>query len=486
MKKISLLIIIFLSTLRMAAQEPWTLERCIDYAVSHNITIEQYRLRTESQALQLETSKYSRLPDLSASAGENFSFGRGLTADNTYTNTNTSSTNFSVGTSVPLFTGFQIPNQIALNRLNLEAATADLEKAKNDIRTQVAQEYVQALYNMEILEVARRQVAIDSAQVARLQALLDAGRSSRAELSQQQATLAQSRLTVTQAENNLRLALLALSQLLELPTPEGFTIERPSSAVLHSHVGEGSGAVLLPAAEKATDTTPAPPLEGRGAAAAGTLTNITNEAPSGAVGGASPDAIYALALTTRPEIQADLLRMKAADRSIAIARAGYMPTLSFSAGLGTNYYTTSGYKADGFGTQLKNNFSQYLGFNLSIPIFNRFQTRNSIRAAKLDRVNQLLTLDQTKKTLYKEIQTACFNTVAASEKLRASDDARRASQDAFTLVQAKYEQGRATITEFNEAKNAYLKTESDLTQARYEYLYQTALLKFYSGETLHF
>ena len=423
------------------AQEPWSLERCIDYAVSHNITIEQYRLRTESQAIQLETSKYSRLPDLNASAGENFSFGRGLTADNTYTNTNTSSTSFSVGTSVPLFTGFQMPNQIKLNRLNLEAATADLEKAKNDIRTQVAQEYVQALYNMEMLDVACRQISIDSAQVERLQALLDAGRASRAELSQQQATLAQSRLTVTQAENNLRLAILSLSQLLELPTPEGFTIVRP-------------------------DTVP------------------TLRTDNGSV--AAPDAIFALALTSRPEIQADQLRLRAADHSIKIAQAGLYPTLSFSAGLGTNYYTTSGYKADGFGTQLKNNFSQYLGFNLSIPIFNRFQTRNGIRSAKLERINQQFTLDQTKKTLYKEIQTAWYNTLAAQQKLSASNEARRASQDAFALVQAKYEQGKATITEFNEAKNNYLKTESDLTQARYEYLYQTALLKFYSGEPLNF
>jgi outer membrane protein len=435
-------IICHLSFSAAGAQVPWSLERCIDYAVSHNITIEQYRLRTEQQTIQLQTSKASRLPDLNASAGENFSFGRGLTADNTYTNTNTSSTSFSVGTSVPIFTGFQIPNQIALNKLNLEAATQDLEKAKNDIRTQVAQEYVQALYNMEILDVARRQVSIDSAQVARLQALLDAGRSSRAELSQQQATLAQSHLTVTQAENNLQLALLSLSQLLELDSPEGFTIVRPSADQLPSFAGEGTAS--------------------------------------------SPDDIFSAALTTRPEIQADQLRLRGADHSIKIAQAGLYPTLSFSAGLGTNYYTTSGFKADGFGTQLKNNFSQYLGFNLSIPIFNRFQTRNSIRSARLDRVNQQLQLDQTKKTLYKEIQQAWYNTVAAQAKLRSSDEARRASQDAFELVQAKYEQGRATITEFNEAKNNYLKTESDLTQARYEYLYQQALLQFYRGEPLQF
>ena len=421
MKKLLLSFIIYHFSFSPAgAQEPWSLERCIDHAVSHNITIEQYRLRTEQQTIQLQTSKASRLPDLNASVGENFSFGRGLTADNTYTNTNTSSTNFSVGTSVPIFTGFQIPNQIKLNQLNLEAATQDLEKAKNDIRTQVAQQYVQALYDMEILDVARRQVGIDSAQVARLQTLLDVGRASQAELSQQQATMAQSRLSVTQAETNLKMALLNLSQLLELDSPEGFTIVRPE--INEQGITSNAQHAALNASDAVSDI-------------------------------GNCESIYSQALVSRPEIQADQLRLRATDHSIKIAQAGLYPTLSFSAGLGTNYYTTSGFKSDGFGTQLKNNFSQYLGFNLSIPIFNRLQTRNSIRSAKLDRVNQQLALDQTKKTLYKEIQQAYYNTVAAQAKLRSSDEARRASQDAFQLVQAKYEQGKATITEFNEAKN---------------------------------
>lgn len=428
----------------VVAQTPWTLERCIDYAVEHNISIERYRLQLEQREVQLNTARHQRLPDLNASVGENLSFGRGLTADNTYTNTNTSSTSFSVGTSVPLFTGFQIPNQVKLNQLNLEAATYDLERAKNDVRVQVAQQFVQVLYDMEILEVARRQISIDSAQTARLQALLDVGRTSQAELSQQQATLAQSRLTATQAQNNLQLALLNLSQLLELETPDGFTIEAPSNL---PQLGE--------AAVPEVEATPSwAKLEG--------------------------------ALLTRPEIQAEQLRLKATENSIAIAKSGLYPSLSFSAGLGTNYYTTSGYKADPFGKQLKNNFSQYLGLNLSIPIFNRFQTRNSIRSAKLDRVNQQLQLDQTHKQLYKEVQQAYYNTVAAQAKLTSSVEARRASEDAFRLMQAKYEQGKATSTEFNEARANMLKAESDLTQARYEFLYQRALLQFYYGEPLHF
>ena len=458
MKKLPLVLFVaILSQPRLAAQTPWSLQQCCDYAVAHNIAIRQQQNRCDQQAIQLSNAKNQRLPDLSASASQNFSFGRGLTAENTYTNTNTSSTSFSLGTSVPLFTGFQIPNNIKLNQLNLEAATQDLEKAKNDIRVQVAQAYVQILYDMELLDVARRQTAIDSAQVARLQALLNNGKVSEAEVAQQKATLAQSLLTVTQADNNLQLAILALTQLLELDSPEGFSVLRPESEELR--------------VESIGFATAIPNADGTAAANSNLYTlNSTLEA----------------ALGTRPEIQAEQLRLRATENSLAIARAGYYPTLSFSAGLGTNYYTTSGFKADPFNKQLSNNFSQYLGLNLSIPIFNRFQTRNSIRSAKIDQLNQQLTLDNTKKALYKEIQQAWYNTVAAQQKVESSIEARRASETAFRMVQTKYENGKATITEFNEAKNNYLKTESDLTQARYEHLYQVALLRFYRGEPFTF
>ncbi|MBR0187044.1 MAG: TolC family protein, partial [Prevotella sp.] len=131
-----------------SAQKAWGLRECCEYAVEHNIGIKQQQNQCRQQEIQLSTAKNSRLPDLSGSVSQNFSFGRGLTMDNTYTNKNTSSTSLQLGASMPLFTGFEIPNQIKLNQLNLEAATADLEKAKNDIRMQVAQAYVQILYDM--------------------------------------------------------------------------------------------------------------------------------------------------------------------------------------------------------------------------------------------------------------------------------------------------------------------------------------------------
>ena len=442
MKRIIMLVLLVaLVRLGLLAQDKlWTLRECCDYAVDHNIAIKQQENACRQQELQLSTAKNSRLPDLSASASQNFSFGRGLTAENTYSNTNTSSTSFSLGTSVPIFTGFQIPNQIKLNQLNLEAATADLEKAKNDIRMQVAQAYVQILYDMEIADVAHRQIAIDSAQVARLQAFVDNGKAAEAEFSQQKATLANSRLTATQADNNTRLAILTLTQLLELPTPDNFAIFRPDLTV-----GDGFS-VAIP----------------------------------------SPDVIYAEALGIKPEIAAQQLRLKGTEHSIKIAQAGNLPSLSLSGGLGTNYYTTSGFKSDNFSTQIKNNFSQYIGLNLNIPIFNRFQTRNNIRNARIEQENQQLQLDNTKKTLYKEIQQVYYNALNAQSKENSSKEALQSTKDAFQLMQAKYENGKATITEFNEAKNTYLKSESDLVQARYENLYQQALIEFYRGHDLNF
>ncbi len=422
-----------------AQTKQWTLRECEDYAVAHNITIKQREVAREKQTYTLSTARNSRLPDLTGSVGQNFNFGRGLTEDNIYENKNTTSTNFQLNTSIPLFTGFQIPENIKLSRLNLEALTEDLEKAKNDSRMQVAQAYVQILYDEEMSAVAQRQIAIDSMQVARLRAFVENGKASVSELSQQEATLASSRLTATQADNKRLISLLTLTQLLELPTPEGFAIVSPNVEKVASIDG------LM-----------------------------------------TPDDIYLEAIGFKPGIRSEELRLKGAEHSINIAKAGHYPKLNLNAGLSTNYNTISDFESESFGDQLRHKFAQFVGLNLSIPIFNRFQVRNNIRSAKADRHNQMLKLESVKKTLYKEIQQVYYNVLNAHSKVNSSKEAVQSSQTAFELMQAKYENGKANITEFNEAKNKYLKAESDFVQARYEQLYQRALLDFYRGRELDF
>ena len=424
-------------TLSSAQPKQWTLRECCDYAVEHNIGIKQQDNQRRQQELQVSTAKNSRLPDLSGSVSQSFSFGRSLTPDNVYVSRNSNGTSLNLSTSMPLFTGFRIPNEIKMSQLNLEAYTADLEKAKNDVRMQVAQAYVQILYDMEISDVAHRQIEIDSAQVKRLQAFVENGKASEAELSQQNAALANSRLTATQADNNTRLALLTLTQLLELPTPDDFTIVRPVPE-------EMSNALAL---------------------------QVT------------PDQIYAEALGIKPEIVAQQLRLKAYNHNIKIAKSAHYPTLSFGANMSTDY---SSVVPNSMGRQFDGNFKQGVSLSLNVPIFNRFQTRNRVRDAIIQRETQQLQVENTKKTLYKEIQQVYYNALNAQTKEKSSMEALQSSKDAFTLMQAKYENGKATITEFNEAKNAYLKAESDLVQARYENLYQHALLEFYRGQELTF
>ena len=421
-----------------AQERVWTLAQCIDHALENSLRIKQSELGVEQREISLNTAENSRLPGVSASSGQNFSFGRGLTADNTYANTNTTNTSFSIGADVPVFNGFRIKHNIELSKLDLAAATADLEKARDDIRVAVAQAYVQILYNMEIQDVARRQVEIDSLQVVRLTEMAANGMASRAEVSAQEASLAQSRVSATQAANNLSLAILDLTQLLELPSPEGFHIARPSVEGLEN-------SVLM-----------------------------------------SPESIYAEAVRTKPSVKAEEVRLDYAQKNIDLAKSAFLPTISLSGGLGTNYYTSSGFARAGFLDQVKNNFSQYIGMNLSVPIFTRFSNRNQVRNAKLSFNNQEIALENTKKTLYKEIQQAYYNAVGSQAKYRSSNVASASAEDAFALAQAKYENGKSGITEFNEAKARYMSAASDLVQARYEYLYQSKILDFCRGIDLNF
>ncbi len=438
MKKI-LLSIALLLPLSAWAQDhgPWTLRECIDYALVHNISLQQQDLQVRQQEIQLDMAKGNKLPEVSANASENFSFGRGLTADNTYSNANTTSTGLSLGTSVPIYQGLRLTNNIKENELNLKAVTADLEKAREDMSVAVAQAYVQILYNMELRDVALNQVVIDSLQVERLKILLDNGKASPAELAQQKATLGQSRLSATEASNNLNLSLLELSQLLELPNPEGFSIVVPEV-----------------------------PLDGL------LLGN--------------PEDIYADAIASKPSIKAEQFRLDATEYSIKSAKGAFLPSISASGGLGTNFYTQSSLPSASFYDQVKHNFSQYLGLSLSVPIFTGYQTRNQVRAAELSRINQMLQLENTKKSLYKEIQQAYYNAVAARERYHSSIGAEDSAKESFELVKAKYENQKANITEFNEARNNWFTAESNLARARYEYLYSVKLLDFYRGRSLEF
>lgn len=435
MKKTIAICIAAAFSLCAPAQRVMTLAQCIDYAVSHNVNVKRYANNVEQQKVQLSTARNSRLPDLTAGASQSFNFGRGLNSENAYVNRNTQSTGFNLQTSVPLLTGGRIPNEIAMSRLNLQAATADLEHARQSIALQVAAAYLQAVYAAEVVKVQEAQVAFSKIQEDRISKLFNAGKSPESDVVEAHSQVAQDEMGRTQAKCDYKLAMLDLSQLLELSSPDSIEIVAPQ--------GETSPTL--------------PPL---------------------------PDRIFARAEGVKPEIQAEKLRLQAAEKNIRIAKAALYPTLSLGAGLSSEYYKTSGYQAASFSKQLSDNFNKSIGLSLNIPIFNRLATRNSIRQAKLQQSEQALQLDEKKKTLYKEIQQAYYNAVNAQAKYESALAARKAAESNFNMMTGKFENGRANATELEEAKTKRANAITSTLQAKYEYILRMKIIEFYEGNKL--
>ena len=424
-----------LGAFQLQAQETWDLQRCITHAIEHNLSIKQKEAARNQSEVELNTAQWSRMPNLNGNIGQSFNFGRALQADNTYGNRNTRNTNFSLGTNIPLFTGMQIPNNIALSKLNLKAATEDLAKAKEDISIQVASYFLQVLFNEELTKIARNQVALSQEQLDRKVAFFKNGKASEAEILEAKSRLAQDQLSLVQAENNHQLALLDLSQMLELPSPENFRISVPDI--------DGFTADL-----------------------------------------SMPEEVYAQAMMNKPAIKAAQYRLQGAEKSIRIAQSGYYPQLSFGAGIGTNYYHLSGIENAPFSTQWDQNMNKYLQFSLSIPIFNRFQTRNRVKSARIQHTALSWQLEESKKALYKEIQQAYYNALAAESKYKSSQSASESAEASFRLMSEKYANGKASATEYNEMRTAWMKALSDGVQAKYEFMYRSKILDFYKGVPL--
>ena len=414
------------------------MRRCIDHAIEHNISIRQTANAAEQSAVEVNTAKWARLPNLNAGAGQSWNWGRTQTAiknedtgdySTVYVNTSSHGTNLSLNTSIPLFTGLEIPHRYALAKLNLKAAIADLEKAKEDISINIASAYLQVLFNEELHQVALGQARLSREQQARISRLAELGKASPAEVAEAKARVAQDEMNVVQTDNSYKLALLDLSQLIELETPEGFCLESPATDL-----------ELLP-------LTP-------------------------------PDEIFQTAMGNKASIRAAQFRLEGSKHNVRIVQSDFYPQLNLNGSLGTNYYSTINRT---FRQQIDDNFNKYVGLSLNVPIFNRLSTRNRVRTARLQRENYALQLDNAKKTLYKEIQQAWYNAAAAESKYTSSHTATVASEASFMLMSEKYENGKANAVEYNEAKQNLLKAQSDELQAKYDYLFRTKILDFYKG-----
>lgn len=432
-----------LSTVRGQQEgQPWTLEECIRYAQQQNVTVQKRALQVEQNQVQLNTAQMSRLPDLGASLNGQMAFGRGRASNDTYIDANTLSGSAGVSASVPVFQGLRIKRQIAGGKLDLQAAVADHERAREDVAVNVMSLYLQVLFSRELVAVAESQLVLSNQQVERSRALVANGKNPESALYESLALQAKDELTLTQARGDLSLALLDLSQALNRPSAAGFDIVDPD-----------------------LDST-----------AVDALSHLR-----------SPAEITAYALDNRPHIRAEQFRLASSSEAIRLARADRWPQITLTGGYGTNLYKNyirGGGPTEGFWSQFRNNSSEYVGLSINIPIFNRLATRNNIRTADIGYRNQQLTLTEAQQALSKEIEQAYYTARAAWDKYRSARKALDAARIAFGYEEQKADAGRSTVFDYNDAKTRMEKAASELVQAKYEFILRTKILDFYGGTPL--
>jgi outer membrane protein len=456
----------FLTSGQLYAQEKWSLERCINYALEHNIQIKQQKLSTQIADGTLLQSKAALLPSINGTVSQNYSFGRSIDYfTNEFSTDNIRSNNFSIYASMPLFEGFQRINTIEKNRFNLLASLSDLEKLKNDISLNIAAAYLQILFNEEMLEIARNQLTITRQQADRTKQLVDAGSLAQGNLLEVLAQAANEELQMVNSQSQLDISYLILIQMLDLDSTLDFHIEHPVLSEISDN-------------EKIRTVT----------------------------------SVYQEALMFLPQIKSSEYKLKSSEKELAIARAGYLPKLNLTASYYTGYsdarkktvpyplgYPVIGYLNSQepvysaipmfdyvsedypFKEQLRDNAYKSLGLNLNIPIFNNLQVRNSVNTAKIGVLNAQYQLETTKKNLFKEIQQAEADATAALKKYYATQKSLTAFEESFRYTKQKFDVGMVTSVDFNTAKNSLTKAQSELLQAKYEYIFKLNVLEFYRG-----
>jgi outer membrane protein len=423
--------------LLLPAQQVWSLEKCINYALENNIKIKQGAIATEYQKNQLQQTKFSRLPSLNGQTSQNMNFGRSLTYENTYKDINSSETNFGLGVSLPVFQGFQITNNISKLELDLQASVEDLSKAKSDISVNIASTYLEILFAKDLVMVSTNQLEVTRLQIKQINEKVEAGSLAKGNLLDIEAQAAGEELNLVNAKNQLQLAKLKLVQLLELSLKESFDIETPSFP-------EISAQASIVAANE----------------------------------------VYDAALLTRPEIKGADLRFQSSKFQLKMAQGLLYPTVSLYANVYDTYnnkYMDRDGKNISFSDQLKNNQRKGVGLQMNIPIFNKFQTKYQIDNARLQVLNTGLELEGAKKLLRSDVETAQTNAIAALNRFTSNQKAVSAMREAFRYSAEKFAVGLVNTVEYNTAKTKLAKSESDLLQAKYEFIFRTKILDFYRG-----
>lgn len=484
MRYILSLLMISLS-IGVIAQEPekWDLKTCVEYAVQHNISVQQADVQSRLAKLQADLAKNSQLPSLSGSSGMGLRLGRSIDpTTNGFTNTQFLYNNFGLNGGVQIFNAGKLRNSANATDYSWQASIADMQNAANDISLNVATFYLQILSAIEQTEIAKIQISQTKEQLIATKKRVDVGLLPEINLLELETQLANDSSNFISAISNVEQSKLSLKALLNLDAAKPFDV------------------VVQPVEQIK-------------------LQNFAD---------LQPEYVFSVASQNLPNVKAANFRVKAAEKNVKAAKANFYPTLSFGYSLSSNFsnqfkyisgYEFSGYSTptalspyvtvnnskyyvqspvftstsgtrnwgniwNGWGNQVNNNFGQSLGFQLNIPIFNAGQSKISYQQAKLNFRSASLQEENTQRKLKQDIFSAYTNAVVALNKLNATQKAMTSAEKAYSFATKRYELGLLGTIELLNNQNNFLKAKVNFKSAQYEYVFRIKLLEFYKGENL--
>lgn len=437
------LFILFLLPLSVSAQKQWTLQECIDYAMANNITLQQSKLKKESATEELKGAKAALLPTLSASTNQSFGYQPWKDTGMSYVTNGTVNTkvdktsyngSYSLSGQWTVWNGNRNINTIKLDQLSEEQAELSTKETANSIQERIAQIYAQILYLAENVKVNEQMLETSKKNEERGKEMLSVGKMSKADVAQLSAQRANDEYTIVETQSQLMNYELQLKQLLEITDEERFQVAIPEIS---------DEQVLAQIPELQT--------------------------------------VYEQALMSRPEIERSQLAIKSSGVNVALAKAGWMPSVNLTGGITTSTNSLSG---NGWGDQIKSNVNTSLGVGVTVPIYDGRSTKTSVNKAKIQQLQAQLDLQDQQKTLYSNIQQFWLNAWTNQQKYQAAKSSVESAQQSYDLLSEQFRLGLKNIVELMAGKDNLLSQQQSQLQSKYLALYNQQMLEFYQNGTL--
>ena len=437
MKTKLILFVALLISVATFSQKEWTLKECVDQALERNISIQQNKLNLELAKKDVDIAKGNFLPNLNGSSSGRFGFGSFIdNTSNQRISTNNFNASFDLSSNVTVFNGFRNTNTYKQAQLGVESSKLDLKKIENDISLFVVNGYLNILFAKENLSAAKVQYNISKKQIEAAQSRFNSGVIPKGDLLNTQSTAATNLQTVISNENALDLAFLNLAQLLQVPA-KGFDVA-----------------------------------------------SIDVGTPSANLFYKNSTSVYNKSLERMPEIERAKLAIENADINIDLAKGAFLPSASIFAGMGTGYSHRFNeiFSNDYFFKQLNDNLGYNIGLSLNVPIFNRFQTKNRVEQSEINKEISETRLESEKLSLKQTIEQAFLDVKTALKSYEAAKISLEAQDEAFKNAQERYNYGAMTQFDFDQVRTRLVNAQSTLIRSKYDYVFKTKVLQFYSGE----